>query len=90
MATVLQGVYEAPGDVVHAVHPARADVLMRLARPTGYPADGDRGVVKAACNFHGEGGSVVCDALMRRCLSDEFELQHEYVIQCQHTFIERA
>ena len=34
-------------------------------------------------------GTVVCDALMRHCLSDEFELQHEYVIQCQHTFIDR-
>ena len=34
-------------------------------------------------------GTVVCDALMRHCLSDEFELQHEYVIQCQHTFIRK-
>ena len=32
---------------------------------------------------------MVCDALMRHCLSGEFELQHEYVIQCQHTFIDR-
>ena len=35
-------------------------------------------------------GTVVCDALMRHCLSDDIETQHEYVLQCQHTFIERA
>ena len=34
-------------------------------------------------------GTVVCDALMRHCLSDEFVLQHEYVLQCQHTFIRK-
>ena len=33
-------------------------------------------------------GTVVCDALMRHCLSDEFKVQHGYVLQCQHTFIE--
>ena len=33
-------------------------------------------------------GTVVCDALMRHCLSDEFEVQHECKLQCPHTFIE--
>ena len=32
-------------------------------------------------------GTVVCDALMRHCLSDELEVQHECKLQCQHTFI---
>ena len=32
-------------------------------------------------------GTVVCDALMRHCLSDEFEVQHECKLQCPHTFI---
>jgi len=32
-------------------------------------------------------GTVVCDALMRHCLSDELNALMLYVIQCQHTFI---
>ena len=32
-------------------------------------------------------GTVVCDALMRHCLSDEFEAQHECKLQCPHPFI---
>ena len=31
---------------------------------------------------------MVCDALMRHCLSDEFEVQHECKLQCPHTFVE--
>ena len=33
-------------------------------------------------------GTVVCDALMRHCLSDEIEVQHECKLQCPHTFID--
>ena len=33
-------------------------------------------------------GTVVCDALMRHCLSDELNALMLYVIQCRHTFIE--
>ena len=33
-------------------------------------------------------GTVVCDALMRHCLSDGLNALMLYVIQCQHTFIE--
>ena len=32
-------------------------------------------------------GTVVCDALMRHCLSDELNALMLYVIQCRHTFI---
>ena len=35
-------------------------------------------------------GTVVCDALMRHCLSDELNALMLYVIQCQHTFIDTA
>ena len=31
--------------------------------------------------------TVVCDALLRHCLGDEFEVQHECKLQCPHTFI---
>ena len=34
-------------------------------------------------------GTVVCDALMRHCWSDELNALMLYVIQCRHTFIDR-